>query len=188
MSIQNKSHTTTAFWEFVNLPKNEGRFFELIRGEIVEHMPSNPYSSAIGIRIAVKLSIFVEQHDLGHVTGEQGGYNLSDDTTLAPDVAFIAKSRQAKLPTHGFNPIRPDLAVEVVSPSDLDNPQRRIQDKIAVYRENGVLLLWLVYPEREQVEVYEMGERTKTLSNKDTLMGGDVLTGFTLPLKDIFKR
>jgi Uma2 family endonuclease len=150
-------------------------------------MPSNPYSSAIGIRIAVKLSIFVDQHDLGHVTGEQGGYNLSDDTTVAPDVAFISRQRQPQLPSRGFNPVPPDLAVEVLSPSDLDNPQRRIQDKIDIYREIGIPLLWLVYPERKAIEVYADGELTATLGIDDTLTGGDVLPDFQLPIKDIFK-
>ena len=86
MSIQNKIHTPQAFWDFVNLPDNDGRYFELIHGEVVEVMPSNPYSSAIASTINFYLKQYVMQNPIGHVTGEQGGYTLTNDTTIAPDV------------------------------------------------------------------------------------------------------
>lgn len=186
MSIQDNIHTTTDFWEFVNLPENADRFFERIRGEIFELMPSNPYSSAIASTINFYLKQYVIQHPIGHVTGEQGGYNLTDDTTIAPDVAFISKTRQLTLPQTGFTPQPPDLAVKVISPSDLSNPQHRIQDKITIYREVQIPLLWLVYPNRNEVEVYIKGELHQTLDVDDSLDGGDVLPDFTLAVKNIF--
>lgn len=186
MSIQNNVHTTTEFWDFVNLPENSDRFFKRIRGEIVEVIPSNPYSSAISARIIIEIGIYLKQHPIGHVTGEQGSYNLTDDTTVAPDVAFISKNRQATLPDIGFNPLAPDLAVEVISPSDLSNPQQQIQDKIKVYQEVQIPLLWLVYPNRREVEVYVRGELDQTLGIDDNLDGGEVLPDFRLAVKDIF--
>src|SRR5262245_3972425 len=100
------------FWDFVNLPENDGRFFERINGEIVEYMASNPYSSAVSARIITFLGMHLLTNDVGYVTGEAGGYDATDDDTFAPGVAFIRYDRQANLPYDGFNPTYPDFVVE----------------------------------------------------------------------------
>jgi Uma2 family endonuclease len=174
------------FWEisqhsdFINKP------IELIYGEI-EEMPSNPRASALASRINFYIFGFVEAHDLGHVSGEGGGYEVDDENIYAPDVAFISKQRQPELPRAGFNPIPPDLAVEVVSPSDLKDPKRRIFKKLKRYQAARVPLVWYVYEERQEVEVYRPDQPMQILGFDDVLEGGSVLLGFRLPLKTIFK-
>jgi Uma2 family endonuclease len=185
MAIE-KIMTSAAFWDFVNQPGNANRYFERINQEIVEHMPSNPYSSQVAMLIGALMLNYVLQHDLGMVTGEQGGYDIDQDNTFAPDAAFVFKGRQQSLPKTGFNPIPPDLVVEVVSPSDLQDPQRRIWRKLAVYRANQVPLIWYVYTDRQEVAVYRPGQAAQTLSVNDTLDGEGVLHGFRLPIKAIF--
>ena len=99
-----------------------------------------------------------------------------------PDVGFISKARQPKSSHDTWNPQAPDLAVEVVSPSDRAS---KIADKVANYLLAGTLL-WYFYPDEQQVKVYEPGQPAKTLDINGLLDGGKVLPGFKLALKDIF--
>jgi Uma2 family endonuclease len=97
-------------------------------------------------------------------------------------VGFISTTRQPKRPHVAWNPLAPDLAVEVVSPTD---SAKDIGDKIVNYLAAGTVA-WYVYPDDQEVKVYEAGEPVKTLTINDTLDGGKVLPGFTLAVKDIF--
>jgi Uma2 family endonuclease len=186
VSIEKTIYTPHEFWEFVNLPQNDSKFFERINGEIVEVMPSNPYVSMIAGLILTAINNFLSGKNLGYATPSDGGYNISDEDTFAPDVAYISRARQAKLPKEGFNPIPPDLAVEVVSPSDLKNPEARIHAKLNKYLAAEIPLLWYVYVDRREVEIYVNGAHEKTLTLQDILDGGDVLPGFTLAVREIF--
>jgi Uma2 family endonuclease len=170
------------FDEFVALPENAEKLFEFIQGEIVE-VPSNPYSSQVASRVNYHLYGYVDQHDLGHVTGEAGGYQVFGER-YAPDVAFISKTRQAELPAQGYNPLPPDLAVEVVS-SETAEEQRRLSFKISNYMAAGVVV-WVIYPQHKEVEVHSPHQAAKILYLEDTLEGQGALTGFRLPVKAIF--
>lgn len=174
--------TAAEFWDFCQLPENQQRFFELVEGEVIEVMPSNPRSSEIAGEIAYFLITHLKQNPIGRVTGEQGGYNLTPTTTVAPDVAFISKERQAEFPATGFNPIPPDLAVEVMSPLDA---YPDVLHKVSLYLQHGTRLVWVVIEADTTVIVHTpLGFKVYTL--EDTLDGGDVLPGFSLPVKAIF--
>lgn len=168
------------FDEWVYLPENINRDFEYIGGKIVE-VVSNGVSSCIGAYIGGVLSVFVKRKNLGWVTGADGGYVVMGQRYI-PDVAFISKARQAAESTAGYNPIPPDLAVEVLSPS---NSAENVQEKVENYLKANVLV-WVVDPDRQEVDVYEPHGVKKTLTVNDTLDGGNVLNGFKLPVKDIF--
>ena len=175
-----KAYTDSEFEAFIRLPENSEKRFEFIDGEIIE-VPSNPYSSEIAALIIYALLAFVRPRGLGHVTGESGGYIVAEQK-LAPDVAFMSAARQPQLVREGYNPIAPDLTVEVVSPSD---KQPEIRRKLALYAQAGVLV-WLVYPEQKRVEVYAPDQPVEIRYATDTLSGGDVLPDFTLAVHDIF--
>jgi Uma2 family endonuclease len=171
------------FEQFINLPENADRLFEYIGGEIVE-VPSNPYSSKIAMLIVGALLNYLQQNDIGHITGEAGGYRISGER-YAPDVAFISYARQPELPYHEqYNPNPPELAVEVLSPSDTDD---RLRIKIGNYLAAGTVL-WLVNPETKEVEVYAPGQPVKVIGESGTLDGGGVLPGFTLAVKALFGK
>jgi Uma2 family endonuclease len=172
--------TVEDFEAFVDLPENADRNFEFIGGEIVE-VPSNPYSSHIAARIVRYLAAFVDDNNLGHVTTEAGGYKVYGER-YAPDVAYISNKRQPELPRHGYNPNAPDLAVEVVSPSDKQEP---LLTKVTNYLAAGTVV-WVIYPDEKKVSVLLPGQPPKTLTIEDTLDGGDLLPGFSLPVKNIF--
>ena len=183
MVAQPKAYTVEAFDDFVNLPENADKLFEFIGGEIVE-VPSNPYSSAIAATILFFFKLFLRENNIaGHITGADGGYIVGQER-YAPDVAFISKKRQPELPYHGYNPNPPDLAVEVVSPTD---SLRKLMEKVGNYLAVGTVV-WVVYPETKEIAVYAPGQPVRIFGIDDTVDGGDVLPGFRLAVKEIFPQ
>lgn len=182
MVIREPVVTAQAFEAFATLPENADKRLELVGGEIVE-VPSNPFASKISMRIGRHLGNFVDAHDLGHITGEAGGYQVLGER-YAPDVAFISKARQPQLATEGYNPNPPDLAVEVEFPATRES-QHRLTIKLAAYLAAGTTL-WVVYPETQQVHVFAPGQPVNIVGRGGALDGGDILPGFSLPVKDIF--
>jgi Uma2 family endonuclease len=180
MAIQIRRYTVEEFEEFINRPENNDRLFEFIGGELIE-VPSNPYTSQIAILIAAALLIFVRRNKLGHVTGEAGGYQVQGER-YAPDVAFISNVKQPKLAREGYNPNPPDLAVEVVSPNDKTH---KLTVKISNYLAAGTVV-WVVYPDTQEVQVHAPGQTVQVLTTKDTLHGGGILPDFQMAVADIF--
>lgn len=175
-----KIYTDEEFEAFIRLPENADKRFELIDGEIIE-VPSNPYSSEIAILIAAAILAFIRPRNLGRVTGEGAGYRVAG-RKLSPDVAYVSAARQEQLAREGYNPIAPDLAVEVVLPTDR---QPEIRRKLAIYAEGGVLV-WLVYPEQRRVEIYAPDQPVEIVFEEGALSGGQILPDFTLPVTDVF--
>ena len=171
-----------AFDEFVQQSENADKLYEYVGGEIVEG-PSNPYASYVSGRILRRIATFAEEHHLGFTTGEAGGYIVSGER-YAPDVAFISNVKQPRLVSEGYNPNPPDLAVEVDIPSTYTS-QRLLFTKTVNYLAAGTVV-WLVMPERKEVEVYIPGAPKRTLGVEAVLDGGDALPGFQLAVKDIF--
>jgi Uma2 family endonuclease len=181
MVFQTKPMTVEEFDEFVLLPENVDREFEFIGGEIYE-VVSNPVSSNLGSRINGFLFIYLSQNDIGYLTGADGGYMVSGERYI-PDVGFISYARQPELSyTEGYNPNPPDLAVEVLSPS---NEDEKMRVKIHNYQAAGTVV-WLADVESQTIEVYRPGKPVLILGINDVLEGGDVLPGFKVAVKDIF--
>jgi len=180
MSVQTQRMTVEAFDQFVTLPQNANRLFEYIGGEVVE-VVSNQVASQIAARISGFIFIYLLNNDIGFITGADGGYRVSGERYI-PDVAFVSKVKQAEISNEAYGPNPPDLAVEVLSPSNLA-PEMRL--KIGNYLAAGTLV-WVVDPDTKTVEVYTPGKRARRLDVDDTLDGGDVLPGFELAVKDIF--
>ncbi|MCA0455044.1 MAG: Uma2 family endonuclease [Chloroflexi bacterium] len=174
--------TITVFEKFCQLPENSERYFELIDGEIVEKLMAYPYYSEKAARISRYILGFVDEHSLGYVTGELAGYRISEQNAFMPDVAFISKERQPEFPETGYNPVPPDLAVEVVSPTD---SYKDVAKKVRTYLQNDTRMVLVFEPETETVTVHTL-DGQYTLDINDTFDGGDVLPGFKLPLNKIF--
>ena len=160
--------------------------YELRRGELIEVPPSGLEASVVAAWIGRRIGNHVEERDLGLVSGADGGYILfpSGDTVVAPDVGFV---RWARLPGRErpkkHCPVPPDLAVEVMSPSD---SRRDVADKLALYLAAGVPLIWWVDIARRVVRVHGSGRAVTELGEGEVLDGEDVLPGFRLPVADIF--
>jgi Uma2 family endonuclease len=178
MVLREKQISPEEFDQFIRLPENVGRNFELIAGEIVEKMVSSPGASAIGAFIAGLLAVHVRQHDLGRVTGADGGYVVGDEKYM-PDAAYISKARQPVQPTDAYNPLAPDLAIEGLSPSN-DDDEMRI--KIANYVAAGTVV-WVFDPDRRRIEKYK-GLQPPVVLDENGILEDD---GFKVAVKDIFK-
>lgn len=173
---------TGEFDEFVALPENSDRNFELVDGEIVEKMVSGPVSSRLGLRMGRFIDAFVDAYDLGQVSGADGGYWVGDDRYI-PDVAYISKAKLIHVAKYGYVMTTPDLAVEVISPTDEKN---NISTKIVNYLAAGTVL-WLVDPKDQSVKVCEPNKPMVRFTRNMTLKGGRVLPNFTLDLELLFK-
>ncbi len=183
MTVGTQPITAEEFERLALLPENADRRLELIGGDIVE-VVSNNYSSIVASRISFFIQLYLMQHGVaGYVTGADGGYCVGDERYI-PDVAFVSKSRQPAPSRDAYNAIAPDLAVEVLSPSDQQDVLRL---KIVNYLAAGTTV-WVVNPDNQTVEVYTPGQRAYRLGSADTLTGGDLLPGFALPVKDIFPQ
>jgi Uma2 family endonuclease len=178
--------TADEFERFISQPENAERRWEFIDGEVSE-VPSNAYSSAIGALIIAALVAFVKPRGLGTVTGEAAGYKFAG-INISPDVAYVSRQKQKTPPIdEQYNPIAPDLIVEVLSPSNKTDRklQEEMERKIRACTEANVLL-WVVDYDPQLVTVYAPGQPIRKQDINDTLTGGDVLPGFTLPIRDIF--
>lgn len=180
---KHKSYTTEEFEDYLALPENVGRLFERIDGEIIEKMPTQLHGLIAGL-ITTFLNLFVLKNPLGWVMVE-ARYRLPDDpdNDYIPDVSFVSKAKGG-LTEKGPAPYMPDLAVEIKSPDESLPDMRK---KAAYYLANGSRLVWLVYTEKRLVIVLTANSED-ILNEDDTLDGGNVLPGFTLPVRDIFPK
>lgn len=169
------------FDHFVNLPENVDKTFEFVGGEIIE-MPSNPYVSKISQIVSGEIYLYLKQNDIGHLTGEAGGYQIGQER-YAPDVAFISKTKQPELALTGYNPLPPDLAVEVLFPSTTA-AERALRIKVANYLSVGTTV-WVILPESFRVEVYIPGEPVQILGINDIIDASSILPNFRLAIKTI---
>jgi Uma2 family endonuclease len=160
--------------------------FELVEGELVPMSPPGFDHGCIVLDIAAVLREFVQSRKLGLVAVEAGFCVSHDpDTVRSPDVAFV---RAERIPTGGVRAFfqgAPDLAVEVISPSD------RASEVIAKARDwlqFGCIAVWVIDPETRTVTVYSNGPQTLFLSTQDTLVCEELLPGFRLPVSQVFER
>ncbi|MEP7292332.1 MAG: Uma2 family endonuclease [Chloroflexota bacterium] len=182
MAVEKQLYTLAEYQTISEMPENQNRILELIDGEIVEKMPSFT-PSRIAMDIVFFFKLYLRDHDIGYVTGEAGGYTMSDGNVFNPDVGYISKLRLPDVPSRE-SPVPPDLAVEVKSPTD---KKRAIRRKAERYLELGTRMVWLVFPDEQIVEVYVQGdEDVQTLTIDGILDGSDLLPGFTLPVRELF--
>ena len=159
--------------------------FELVDGILVEKAMGKIESLLAGAIIAI-LRSFVLPRNLGIITAPDAMMRLAPALFRAPDVAFISWGRipGGRLSENSLAEVVPDLAVEVLSPS---NTKAEMARKRREYFEAGVRLVWEVDPRSRTVAVYDAPERSTVLDDTQTLDGGAVLDGFALPLVDLFE-
>ena len=161
--------------------------WELWEGELRKVPGAGQDASAIAHWIGVLITLFVQPRNLGVVTGADGSYILSRDplTVVVPDAAFVRRERQpGGVRAASYAPMIPDLAVEVRSPTDRNAD---VADKLRLYRQAGVPLVWWLDPKRRTVSVYRHGVLAAEFGEGETLDGEDILPGFTVPVRQIFE-
>jgi Uma2 family endonuclease len=172
---------------------DDGWMYELVEGRLVRMPASGFEASRIAARLIFALGTFVQVHGLGAVTGSDGTYDLTQpgdraDTGLVPDLAFVRAERVPlrTSPEYTKAPrVAPDLVGEVASP----HPYRpEMAAKVQRYLAAGVRLVWVIWPQRQQVDLWRPGSPgpVATLVVGGTLDGQDVLPGFAYPVAELF--
>ena len=184
MPVTTKQKLITAD-ELLLMPRDGSRY-ELIRGVLVEKMPTGDTHGDVVVRITNALANYVESNDYGAARAGEPGYRLDrdPDTVRAPDIAWIAPGH-VPVGLRGYPEFAPDLAVEVKSPSN-SNPE--MAAKAAMWLSYGSREVWVADPESTSITVHRPGAIPETLGEDETLDGGDLLPGFTTPVWRLFRR
>jgi len=155
--------------------------YEYIKGELIPMPPTSVEHGYISVNLSSLLHLCVRENQLGRVLSETG-FRVGE-RVLIPDIAFISTDR---LPNDQSKacPVPPDLAVEVVSPSDI---LRRVEEKVLAYLEAGTQLVWLLSPTSKTVTVYRSETEITTLTRNDTLSGEEVVKGFSCQVAELFE-
>jgi Uma2 family endonuclease len=126
----------------------------------------------------------VDERGLGYVFGPDAGAAVwpGRRSFRRPGVTFVRRGRLPSGLTSAFLSATPDLAAEVVSPND---EAGRLEAKIEDYRDAGIPLVWVVYRETRTAGAHR-GQRVELVDTDGVLDGGDVLSGFRLPLAELF--
>ena len=168
------------------LHNTEGRIYELVDGLLVEK-EMGFQESMIAMKLGRMLGNFLDGKRLGVVAGADGMMKLAPGLVRIPDVSFVRKAQfpGARVANTPVPNIHPDLAVEVLSPSNTDE---EMDEKLQDYFASGTALVWLVEPDTRSVLVLTGPDRTTgiRLTVADTLDGGTVLPGFRLPVATLF--
>ena len=159
---------------------------ELVSGEVLKMSPAGQAHGRIAMRFGWRLAKFVEEAKLGAVFAAETGFLLqtNPDTVRAPDVAFVSAERLARAANEGFFPGAPDLAVEVISPSD---SWTAVESKVFDWLDAGSRAVLVLDPRRNDVGVYRSRRDIRFLSSGEVLSLEDLIPGWSLEVDAIFE-
>ena len=186
MVIREKAYTVDEYYAWMEERDDDMRF-ELIEGRIVEMAPPRNINSYIAGRVVFYLTLYDEENNLGYTFGADGGFALSSNDVCIPDASFVAKERiQGDI--SNLTPGAPDLAVEVISPSETS---ASINEKTRFYLETGGKVVWVIYPDERFAEIRtpsDKGFHVETVAFDDVLKAESVLPDFELPLNKVLPK
>lgn len=173
--------------EYAQLPEN-GVPTELVRGRIVEmNIPSSRHGW-LCVRIAKLLAIYVDDHELGRVLGNDAGMitERDPDTVRGPDISFFSYARIPKgASLEGYAQVAPEVAFEVRSPRD---HWPKILGRVSEFLNAGVLGVYVVDAKKEMVTEFdaESDPPGRTLTGDDELTFPEPLAGLRIAVRQIF--
>ena len=170
--------------EFLALPDDPaGSRMELSEGELEMFPPPRRRHTLTMARLFRALDALVADRGLGEVAPSEAGYVLDGQTFRCPDVSFIRAERLASANLDGWVEGAPDLAVEVISPSET---VKEMSEKRQQFLKAGSHEVWLIFPENRTAEIYTHDGRYRALKADDVLECPALLPGFVLRLGDLF--
>ncbi|MGB8691697.1 MAG: Uma2 family endonuclease [Microcoleus sp.] len=173
--------------EFMALNR-DGHRYEIVNGELIDMGNSGAKHGYVCSILMILLGGYVHIQKLGAMFDSSTAFKMKSGNKRSPDVSFMAKERLQGLDDlpDGFLEGAPDLAVEILSPS---NTVAEIHDKLVEYFENGSRLVWVIHPKEQYVLVYRSSqEPDRLLKSADSLDGEEIVPGFTLPVAELFQK
>jgi Uma2 family endonuclease len=173
--------------DLLALPTGLGKRYELVTGEIREMSPSGWRHGQVVSTLHTLLDSYIRAHQLGRSFGAETGFLIerNPDTVRAPDFAFIARENlPLEMPTEAFWPGAPDLAVEVLSPSD---KMGEVDEKIEAWLTAGCAAVWVIDSKLQTVTVYRSRTDVEIKTVGETLDGGQIVPGFSCPVVELFR-
>ena len=169
--------------DFARLPA-DGVCHEISSGELITLPPAKSLHSLILSIVVEVLHFYLKEHPIGRVMPETG-YVLSRDplTVRQPDVSVLSRQRIRSIDPDSYFEGAPELAIEIVSPSD---SAEDLEIKVRQYLQAGAHQVWVLYPKSQDVHVYSPGGSLKVLESHETLEGGSTLPGFAVKVSDLF--
>lgn len=183
--VTTKKMTAEEFCDWVHQPENANKWFELVRGEVIELPPPQRPHGVVSANVARIIGNYTFERGKGYVAGNDSGVILErdPDTVRGPDVALYDDAQTFAELHPKYGEVPPRLAVEVLSPNDrADRTTRKITD----YLRTGVRLVWLIDPEVRTVTVYQPDRGPRLVEEAGELDGEDVLPGFRCRVADFF--
>ena len=171
--------TTMTAEEFL---ENDVPGYEYAKGELIPMSPATRRHGKISAKVIWHLSSHVYENGLGELYTAETIFQVGD-RMMKPDVAFVSTARLDVDEDKTF-PIPPDLAIEVISPSDVHS---RVTRKALDYLNAGTHLVWVLDPVSKTVTVYRSENDIETLTREATLTGEDVVPGFACPVGQLFE-
>ena len=164
-------------------------FYEIVDGLRVVVPPRSAYAAKIASRLTFELILAARAVRAGEVVAE-GLFRLplAQDRTRnrRPDLAFVSFDRwpadKPQPQTDNAWDVVPDLAIEVISPTDFCED---VFAKVSEYFRAGVRLVWVLMPVERKVFVFDAPDVVRLVTDADSLDGGAVVPGFLLPLADL---
>lgn len=184
-STAKKLMTAEEFCDWVHQPEQADKWFELVRGEVIELPPPYKPHGAVCLRVGYVLMAYADQRGFGYVTCNDSGVILErdPDTVRGPDIALYEDANTFAELHPKYGEVPPRVAVEVLSPNDRAG---KVLRKINDYLRCGVGLVWVVDPEIRTVTVHRPGKAQVELDESQELTGEDVLPDFRCRIADFF--
>ena len=156
--------------------------YEYVKGELIPMPPTSGEHGDISANLFLFLGPYVRENQLGRVYTSDTGFKIGD-RFLIPDIAFVSTERLPDDRRKAFS-IPPDLAVEIVSPTDV---LFRVFEKALTYLSGGTRLVWVIEPVAKTVTVYRSETDIEMLTREDTLTGEEVVEGFSCKVAQLFE-
>ena len=165
---------------------DDGFRYDLLRGELLQMSPAGREHGKLAGRFFRLLSNFIDEHDLGETYASETGFLLETDpdTVLAPDVSYVSRERVPAIANvKGYIPLAPDLAVEVISPSDR---YTKVDEKLETWLDAGTRVVIVLNPRKSVARVYRPQTEMQTYTVDQSLELPDILPGWSVKLSTLF--
>jgi Uma2 family endonuclease len=185
-AVATKPISAEEFYDWVNLPENRGRNFELELGEIVEMTKPGKFHGFVCGNIARILGNFAASRKKGYVCTNDTGIivDRDPDTVRGPDILFFEDTSSAADIGRKYAETPPSVAIEVLSPNDTHG---KIMKRVSEQLSFGTPLVWVVDFDKESVTIHRLGKSATVIEGIQEITGEDVLPDLKCAVSEFFK-